>query len=467
MSIWKRSLYCLVTFILGLPVAGAASFEPLPLLDPGAVSGRFYQNPHSVYDIGDPFILPAEGHFYLFATGGTVGFNVWRTKDLRSFDKQKALPKVSWASGDYWAPEVVAYDGRYVMLFTARRKADKSLRIGIALADTPEGPYTDPLDAPLFDLGYAAIDATLLMDGDIPYLYYVRDCSENVVRGRHESHIYGVRMSPDLLSMEGEPVLLTVPDQEWEMEQGGDYLWNEGPAVLVRDGLYYLFYSAHFFADKRYGVGVAVSEHPLGPFTKQQNNPLLWYIENETKVMVSGPGHNSFFMVGDELFTAYHTHTYPLAPSGNRQLNIDRAGFHADGTAFIDGPARVPKLLPFSMTGLVNHAPEAVGEGIAPLADADTCSSPASAHYAWRGTNASLKWDVPRTADMLMLCFAGGNTAAGQLVINERFTVDVGSGGTADNMLILHFAPMAIESLRMEWDGEVSVGELYVIGSAE
>ncbi|MBR3018923.1 MAG: hypothetical protein IKH57_17875 [Clostridia bacterium] len=71
---------------------------------------------------------------------------------------------------------------------------------------------------------------------------------------------------------------------------------------------------------KEYSVSVAVADAPLGPYVKQVNNPLLMYTEDETGVTVSGPGHNAFFTVGDELFTSYHTHTYPQAPSGSCAL---------------------------------------------------------------------------------------------------------------------------------------------------
>lgn len=64
---------------------------------------------------------------------------------------------------------------------------------------------------------------------------------------------------------------------------------------MRRDGRYYLYYSANYFAGKEYSVGVAVADHPLGPYVKQENNPILDYVEEDGQVLVSGPGHNSFF----------------------------------------------------------------------------------------------------------------------------------------------------------------------------
>lgn len=70
----------------------------------------------------------------------------------------------SWGFTDFWAPEVVEYKGRYYMYYTARWNKNNSLRIGAAVSDSPEGPFKDVYDAPMFDFGYAAIDANVFID---------------------------------------------------------------------------------------------------------------------------------------------------------------------------------------------------------------------------------------------------------------------------------------------------------------
>ena len=157
-----RNMLILLLALMLLPLCALG--EELPVLDYGAVKDRFASNPRSVKDIGDPFILNEESGYYMFATGGSIGFNVWRSGDLSAFEKSKALKKLGWASGDYWAPEVYRVGEKYVMLYTARLRENGSLRTGIAFSDMPEGPYEDPLGRPLMDYGYATIDATLTWD---------------------------------------------------------------------------------------------------------------------------------------------------------------------------------------------------------------------------------------------------------------------------------------------------------------
>ncbi len=460
-----RNMFILLLALLLLPLC--AQGEELTILDYSAVKDRFASNPRNVKDIGDPFVLQEESGYFMFATGGSIGFNVWRSGDLQTFEKSKALKKVNWASGDYWAPEVCRVGEQYVMLFTARLRENGSLRTGIAFADAPEGPYEDPLGKPLMDFGYATIDATLTWDdAGNPYLIYVRDCSENSVNGRQESHIYGVRLSDDLLSVQGDPVLLLKPEGEWETKSG-DTRWNEGPAVVKHGGKYYLFYSVNGYWMKEYSVSAAAADAPLGPYTKQTNNPLLVYTEDETGVTVSGPGHNAFFSVGDELFTSYHTHTYPQAPSGNRQLCVDRAGFHTDGTAFINGPTLAPQLRPLKELGCRNVLPLASCEGDENglLTDGDTCVSAASGGYVWQGSGVSYRWDEPAGADLLIVYPAPGQSLSGSVTFNGAFTASFSlpAGGKPGQAVILPFEPLAVSEMRVDFQ-EGAAGEILLIG---
>ncbi len=458
------ALFFVMSLLAGtlLPM-GAARAEAPALPD-----GITYENPMNVFDIGDPFILPAEGRYYLFATGGTVGFNVWSSDDLQTFqDKQKALKALPWAMGDYWAPEVYAYDGKYVMLFSARWKDNGSLRVGIAFADHPAGPYEEPLGGPLFDLGYAVIDASLYVAEDgTPYMFYSRDCSEYVYNGRNESHIYGVQLTQDLLHFVGEPVPLIQPDTDWEHD-GGTWRWNEGPSVLKHDGRYYLYYSANFYASREYAVGVAVADSPLGPYTKQANNPLLTWTGPDDSPTISGPGHNSFFKVGEQWFTAYHTHTYPQNPSGNRRLNIDSAGFHADGTAYLNGPFYGKRPLPDAVSGYENAAPTAQTNAVL-LIDGDVGFGPSALDYLWRGSEAELTFAAPIAPHYVMVYPGADWRGSGTLTLgNETLMLTPDGVDPAYGAWVFPLNGTETDSLTLQLDGEGTLAEIAVYTKVE
>ncbi len=289
-------------------------------------------NPSGIVQIGDPFVLHASnGKYYMYATTHTtdlLAFYVWVSEDFINWDDGSEcyrLTEDSFGYKDCWAPEVTEYNGKFIMHYTARWKKNHSLRIGVAVADSPEGPFVDVYkDEPMFDPKYASIDGNCFIDDDgRKYLYFSRDCCDNVFDGEHQSHIYVVELSDDLLSVKGEPIFLFGPTEEYEshcwLGNEGTFKWNEGPYLVKIGKEYHLMYSANFFATKYYCICGAKALSPLGPFEKY-DRPIATYIEGK----VSGPGHNSVFTDDTgQRYCAYHVHTNLDKPGGNRQLFID------------------------------------------------------------------------------------------------------------------------------------------------
>lgn len=281
--------------------------------------------------IGDPYIIRFKDSYYLYATsfkqtGGTIdGFNCWKSKDMKQWELVSQAYKKngrSFGETDYWAPEVVYHQGKYIMHYSARLKENNSLRIGVAYADQPEGPFIDVFDKkPMFDFGFAVIDGHVFFDQDGKiYFYYSKDCSENLYEERHESHIYAVEIDQTLTRLIGEPKLVIKPEQAWESITG-PWRWTEGAFVIKQDDLYYMMYSSGFYAATTYAIGYAVSQSPMGPFVKYEQNPILKSIDQ----VISGPGHNSVFTDDNgQLYIAYHIHSNMKDPSEDRQLVIDK-----------------------------------------------------------------------------------------------------------------------------------------------
>lgn len=79
----------------------------------------------------------------------------------------------------------------------------------------------------------------------------------------------------------GEEHLVLTNDQPWE----GHLV--EGPWVTKQAGRYWMFYAGNDFGTPAYAIGVAVADHPFGPFVKQER-PLL-----KTREDWWAPGHAS------------------------------------------------------------------------------------------------------------------------------------------------------------------------------
>ena len=89
------------------------------------------------------------------------------------------------------------------------------------------------------------------------------------------------RLSADGTSFLGEPIVVLANDLDWE----GHLI--EGPWVTKQQGRYWLFYAGNDFCTPTSGIGVAVADHPLGPYEKQPE-PLLKSTRNWW-----APGHAS------------------------------------------------------------------------------------------------------------------------------------------------------------------------------
>ena len=132
--------------------------------------------------------------------------------------------RARWGTGCFWAPECYEIDGKYYLFYSADWKENptgalENFRIGVAVADTPAGPFADLSDRPVFDPGYPVIDANLYREDGRCYLYYSRCCYEHRVGQWEESWIYGVELKPDFSGVTGEPVLQLRPEQDWGRPQ--------------------------------------------------------------------------------------------------------------------------------------------------------------------------------------------------------------------------------------------------------
>jgi len=343
----RRISTAIIFFVITLTLLSAAAAA-----DTNSSDDRYYVNPVGGIDaIGDPYILKVDDVYYLYATSaGDRGFRVWTSLDLVNWTDRlryalaldKDNQELKFGTGSFWAPEVIEYKGKFYMVYNAKDE-DGRLKIALAVSDDPLGPFMN-IKAPLFDYGKSYIDGHIFVDDDgIPYLFYTVDVGYNIVRGRKTSQIYVQQMSEDLTELIGEPVLAATPEQGWEF-QSGSTLWNEGPYVLKHEEKYYMTYSSNFYGSSAYAVGLAIADHPLGPWVKYEGNPIL---QSDLSIGVSGPGHNSFTVSpdGTELFIVYHTHTDVQQRGGNRNLCIDRVRFE-DEILVVAGPTRSPQPYP-------------------------------------------------------------------------------------------------------------------------
>ena len=361
-----------VIALLGVFLSGTFSCENAKSVEEN--ENETFSNPLDVA-FGDPYILDdGNGNYYMYGTGAGAkdGFVVYTSQDLVNWDNGGQVfygnTTDSWSTANFWAPEVYKFEGRYYMFYSADWKVNttnegENFKIGVAVSDSPTGPFEDMMDRPIFDPGYPIIDANIYQDEEGKfYLYYSRACYKHPVESEiaewareqnlfdeiEESWIYGVELSPDFMSVVSEPILLLSPPStmddeqaEWESRSvtSGEVnrRWTEGSFIFKHSGQYYMMYSANHFGGEHYAVGYATGPSPLGPFTKADNNPV---IEKNTKKggQVTGTGHNMVLFSPDnnQMYTIYHGRTEKTGDE--RVVFIDKMSIDENGRLEVHGP---------------------------------------------------------------------------------------------------------------------------------
>ncbi len=351
--------YIYLFLMLSIQIALRAQFIPTNPLD---------------IKLGDPYIIYDDDsdRYYMYGTGGIQkGFMAYSSVDLKEWRNEgqvyTANQERSWGTKDFWAPEVYKINGKFYMFYSAHWKENptnelENYKIGVAVADKATGPFIDMNGKPLFDPGYPIIDANVYFseDGKL-YLYYSRCCYKHPVESQiskwakeqglypeiEESWVYGVELTPDFSGVIGSPTLLLRPpvkmndeQSEWESRSVTskeiNRRWTEGSYIFKHSDLYYMMYSANHFAGENYAVGYAISTHPLGPFKKSSNNPIL---EKNTRKGgdVTGTGHNSVLFTKDgKMLCVYHGRTTKTGK--DRVVFIDEMVVDQDGNLKVLGP---------------------------------------------------------------------------------------------------------------------------------
>ena len=235
------------------------------------------------------------------------------TKHPRILDIQD----VSWAAYAVWAPSAIAANGRYYLFFGANDiKNNQQLGgIGVAVSDTPEGPYRDALGAPLIGEihhGAQPIDQMIFKDDDGQYYLYYGGWK----------HCNVVKLSDDLLSLK------PFADGEYYKEITPDKDYVEGSFMLKRKGVYYLMWSEGEWTGPDYSVAYAMASSPIGPFKR------VGKILQQGFKIAKGAGHHSVVNIPgtDDWYIAYHRRPLDTDDGNHRLVAIDHLYFNQDGT---------------------------------------------------------------------------------------------------------------------------------------
>lgn len=277
------------------------------------VFSGYYADPEGIVFGKTYWIYPT----YSAPYGKQVFFDAFSSPDLVHWTKHEHIldtANVTWAKRAVWAPSIIEKDGRYFLFFGANdiQNDNEYGGIGVAVADSPSGPFKDYLGKPLVDKfhnGAQPIDQFIYKDGDQYYLIYGGWQHCNIVKLR--SDFTGFIPFDD-----GTMFKEITPEK-----------YVEGPFMFKRNGKYYFMWSEGGWTGPDYSVAYAIADSPFGPFKRVDK------ILEQNAAIATGAGHHSVIKhpKRDEYYIVYHRRPLDQTDRNARVVCIEKLEFDANG----------------------------------------------------------------------------------------------------------------------------------------
>jgi arabinoxylan arabinofuranohydrolase len=270
----------------------------------------------------DPAPLVHDGRVYLY-TGhdedGSTWFTmrewrVWSSADMVNWTDHGSplsLGTFSWASENAWAGQVVARNGKFYWYVPVTNRATGRFAIGVAVSNSPTGPFSDALGRPLVENG--EIDPTVFIDDNgQAYLYW------------GNPNLWYVRLNSDMISSSGGPAQILLTTAGFGTRTGDPNrptLFEEGPWVYKRNGLYYLVFAAKCCSEF---IAYSTAPGPTGPWTYRGTiMPTQGSSFTNHAGVIDFNGGSYFF---------YHNGALPGGGGFTRSVAVEKFSYNADGS---------------------------------------------------------------------------------------------------------------------------------------
>ncbi len=272
----------------------------------------------------DPAPMVSGDTIYLY-TGHDEDGSTWFTmNDWRCFSSKDmvnwtdhgsplAFTDFTWARGDAWAGQCIERNNKFYFYVPMNKKGGQ-MAVGVAVSDSPTGPFTDPLGHPLVETGTGDIDPTVFVDDDgQAYLYW------------GNPHLWYVKLKEDMISYDETTGIVQVPltEESFGKRTGNPEratLYEEGPWFYKRNGLYYMVYAASGIPEN---IAYSTSTSPTGPWTYRGV-----IMPTEGGSFTNHPGimdykGNSYFF--------YHNGALPGGSGFTRSVCVEQFQYEEDG----------------------------------------------------------------------------------------------------------------------------------------
>jgi len=261
--------------------------------------------------------------------------------DSKAVDNGVALhvDDVPWAKQQMWAPDANEKDGKFYLFFPAK-DYEGIFRIGVAISDSPTGPFKAE---PKAIEGSFSIDPAVFKDDDGAYYMYFGGLWGGQLQ-RWRTGVFNAdqpesptaflpaddepallplvaKMSEDLLAFGETPKALEILDENGDLLLSGDNdrRFFEAAWLHKHNGKYYFSYSTgdtHF-------ICYAIGDSPYGPFI---------YTGRILNPVVGWTSHHSVCEVEGKTFLFYHDSSLSKGITHLRSVKVAELKYRQDGT---------------------------------------------------------------------------------------------------------------------------------------
>ena len=303
----KKILIIVISTIIWIPTHAQETFAGNPVF-PG-----WYADPEGIIFDNRYWIYPT----YSAPYDEQVFLDAFSSPDLVQWTKHERIvdtAAVPWVKRAMWAPAIVEKDDRYYLFFGGNdiQSDEEQGGIGVAVANSPAGPFKDYLGKPLIDQFYNGaqpIDQFVFQDQDGQYYMYYGGWRHCNVAQLNEDFTGFVPFEDGTTFQEVTP-------------EG----YVEGPFMFVRNGKYYFMWSEGGWTGPDYSVAYAIADSPFGPFKREGK------ILQQDPEVATGAGHHSVIHTADgQWYMVYHRRPLSETDGNSRVTCIDRMTFDEEG----------------------------------------------------------------------------------------------------------------------------------------
>ncbi|MFI5307675.1 MAG: family 43 glycosylhydrolase [Polyangiales bacterium] len=283
----------------------------------------------------DPAALVYDCTFYIQCghDEGTTGFVMkeWfllASTDMVHWTKNVALrlSDFAWADANAWAGQMVVKNGKFYW-FVPVNERGSGMALGVAVADSPTGPFKDAIGKALVDDAFEMSNMGFSTPSDTPYTIdptvFVDDDGQAYLHYGGFGRLVVAKLSDDMLSISGKMKEVT--------PQG----FFEAPYLIKRNGTYYEIYAA---GQNPATIDYATSTSPLGPW--KYGGRILDALPNAPG-QDAATNHSGVAEFAGQWYIVYHVSNGPNAGGTyRREVSIDELTFNPDGS--------IPKVVPSS-----------------------------------------------------------------------------------------------------------------------